>query len=317
MNTMNMTASSVSTRTILELDTPAIHDPTHAPLVDLHSFMISHALFVANTYRLLPEIYELVYQTLYKLQSHSQMAPQSRPAASHNMRKRGPPSPDPDTPAPPVIILSQSGPALVPRSQVPDGADQGRVPTSSRSYVSPLSKLLRIHVTTSEVAEEASLLLTRQISHRRITLLLQLLSSPPPRLRLANPRRRLRPQTPHLQLPRTHPPPPPHQGLRLTSPPLLQHQFHRPKTHHQPTSPTTTTLPPPPPRNPSHRKPANMGSKVSKLKEKSSEGKLQPSQARQDKEEMKEPSNYYTTRSKSMRKKAAKGGAPEGAPGLP
>jgi len=58
-----------------------------------------------------------------------------------------------------------------------------------------------------------------------------------------------------------------------------------------------------------------MGSKVSKLKEKSADGKLQPSQARQDKEEMKEPSNYYTTRSKSMRKKAAKG-APDAAPGL-
>ncbi|KAI2480581.1 hypothetical protein Ptr902_07606 [Pyrenophora tritici-repentis] len=59
-----------------------------------------------------------------------------------------------------------------------------------------------------------------------------------------------------------------------------------------------------------------MGSKVSKLKEKNADGKLQPSQARQDKEEMKEPSNYYTTRSKSMRKKA-KAGAPGAAPVLP
>jgi len=58
-----------------------------------------------------------------------------------------------------------------------------------------------------------------------------------------------------------------------------------------------------------------MGSKVSNLKEKSADGKLQPSQARQDKEEMKEPSNYYTTRSKSMRKKAK--GGPDAAPALP
>jgi hypothetical protein len=52
-----------------------------------------------------------------------------------------------------------------------------------------------------------------------------------------------------------------------------------------------------------------MGSKVSKLKEQASDGKLQPSQSRQDKEEMKEPSNYYTHRSKSMRRKAGKSGA--------
>lgn len=47
-----------------------------------------------------------------------------------------------------------------------------------------------------------------------------------------------------------------------------------------------------------------MGSRASKLAP--SHGKLQPSQERQDKEEMKEPSNYYTHRSKSMRRKAGK-----------
>jgi hypothetical protein len=50
-----------------------------------------------------------------------------------------------------------------------------------------------------------------------------------------------------------------------------------------------------------------MGSKASKLAP--SHGKLQPSQNRSDKEEMKEPSNYYTHRSKSMRRKAGKTGA--------
>jgi hypothetical protein len=50
-----------------------------------------------------------------------------------------------------------------------------------------------------------------------------------------------------------------------------------------------------------------MGSKASKIAP--SHGKLQPSQERQDKAEMKEPSNYYTHRSKSMRRKAEKTGA--------
>ena len=55
--------------------------------------------------------------------------------------------------------------------------------------------------------------------------------------------------------------------------------------------------------------PCTMGSKVSKVKEQASNGKLQPSQERLDKEEMKEPNNYYTHRSKSMRRKAGKTGA--------
>jgi hypothetical protein len=55
-----------------------------------------------------------------------------------------------------------------------------------------------------------------------------------------------------------------------------------------------------------------MGSKVSKLKEGASGDK---SQEALDKEEMKEPSNYYTHRSKSMRRKAGKTGATSGAGG--
>ncbi|KAH7406508.1 hypothetical protein DE146DRAFT_395756 [Phaeosphaeria sp. MPI-PUGE-AT-0046c] len=57
----------------------------------------------------------------------------------------------------------------------------------------------------------------------------------------------------------------------------------------------------------------NMGSKGSKLAP--SGGKLQPSQDKQDKAEMKEPTNYYTHRSKSMRRKAGKTGATSGAGG--
>lgn len=47
-----------------------------------------------------------------------------------------------------------------------------------------------------------------------------------------------------------------------------------------------------------------MGSKASKLAPRG--GKLQSSQEKKDKEEMKEPTNYYSHRSKSMRRKAGK-----------
>jgi hypothetical protein len=55
-----------------------------------------------------------------------------------------------------------------------------------------------------------------------------------------------------------------------------------------------------------------MGSKASKLAPK--DGKLQSSQVKKDKDEMKEPTNYYTHRSKSMRRKAGKDGG-QGGPG--
>lgn len=57
-----------------------------------------------------------------------------------------------------------------------------------------------------------------------------------------------------------------------------------------------------------------MGSKASKLAPKN--GKLQSSQEKKDKEEMKEPTNYYTHRSKSMRRKAGKEAAGDGAGGV-
>ncbi|KAF2263014.1 hypothetical protein CC78DRAFT_581895 [Lojkania enalia] len=47
----------------------------------------------------------------------------------------------------------------------------------------------------------------------------------------------------------------------------------------------------------------NMGSKISKAKEQARGGKLHSSVAKEDKEQMKEPKNYYTHRSKSMRRK--------------
>ncbi|KAF2247468.1 hypothetical protein BU26DRAFT_520622 [Trematosphaeria pertusa] len=61
-----------------------------------------------------------------------------------------------------------------------------------------------------------------------------------------------------------------------------------------------------------------MGSKASKLSPSSSHqaGKLQPSQSKQDKAEMAEPPNYYSHRSKSMRKKAGRTpGSGAGEPG--
>lgn len=57
-----------------------------------------------------------------------------------------------------------------------------------------------------------------------------------------------------------------------------------------------------------------MGSKASKLAPKG--GKLQSSQEKKDKDEMKEPTNYYTHRSKSMRRKAGKETSTDGAGGV-
>ncbi|KAI1685203.1 hypothetical protein KJE20_05487 [Pyrenophora tritici-repentis] len=263
MNTMDMTSSPVLTKSILEPYNPVIQDPTQSPLIDLHPFMIAQAFFVAETYRLLPEIYELLWQTLYKLQSQEQMARQSRPAATHG-RRRGAPSPDPEPAAPPIIILSQSGPARVPRFQVPaadGGADQGPYPQPQKPTSSPSVIILSTNINTAT-------------------------TSPPP----------ARPASTPTSTP-AFPAPAPASSNPITNSP--------------PTSPPSTSPPPP-----ASQQPHTMGSKVSKLKEKNADGKLQPSQARQDKEEMKEPSNYYTTRSKSMRKKA-KAGAPGAAPGLP
>jgi hypothetical protein len=56
-----------------------------------------------------------------------------------------------------------------------------------------------------------------------------------------------------------------------------------------------------------------MGSKASKMRP--ANGKLQSSQENRDKDEMKEPSNYYTHRSKSMRRKAGKEASSDGAGG--
>ncbi|EUC45139.1 hypothetical protein COCMIDRAFT_5630 [Bipolaris oryzae ATCC 44560] len=77
-----------------------------------------------------------------------------------------------------------------------------------------------------------------------------------------------------------------------------------------PLNPISPLSPVPTPRTPHTNTPSHsaMGSKVSKVRERAQDGKLQPSQEQLDKEQMKEPSNYYTHRSKSMRRKAGKGG---------
>ncbi|KAH7120860.1 hypothetical protein B0J11DRAFT_50726 [Dendryphion nanum] len=69
-------------------------------------------------------------------------------------------------------------------------------------------------------------------------------------------------------------------------------------------SPTRSSATPPPTFSPQHH--STMGSKSSKISENHNRGKLQPSQRKADKEEMKEPSNYYAHRSKSMRRKAGR-----------
>jgi hypothetical protein len=112
--------------------------------------------------------------------------------------------------------------------------------------------------------------------------------------------------------------------------PQTTRKLTKPQGDHPPTKTTRPFLNPFPPKPSTHlplslRKHEiepweintrfTMGSKVSKLKEQATDGKLQPSQNRQDKEEMKEPSNYYTHRSKSMRRKAGKTGATSGSGG--
>ncbi|KAE8833519.1 hypothetical protein HRS9139_05338 [Pyrenophora teres f. teres] len=301
---MDMTSSPVLTRSVLEPYNPVIQDPTQSPLVDLHPFMISQALFIAETYRLLPEIYELLWQTLYKLESQGQMARQSPPAATHNSRRRGPPSPDPEPAAPPVIILSQSGTRRVPRFQVPaadGGVDQGPHPQPQKPTSSPSQQFpprppryhLRSHSRNNNNSRAGGIATSNPPN------------KPPPEPHPAPPVIILSTNT------ATSPPPArPASTPTLTPTPAFPASAPAPAPApaHTPNQPSASSPTPPLPNT--------MGSKVSKLKEKSAEGKLQPSQARQDKEEMKEPSNYYTTRSKSMRKKAAKG-APDAAPGLP
>ncbi|EDU43789.1 hypothetical protein L13192_04743 [Pyrenophora tritici-repentis] len=305
MNTMDMTSSPVLTKSILEPYNPVIQDPTQSPLIDLHPFMIAQAFFVAETYRLLPEIYELLWQTLYKLQSQEQMARQSRPAATHG-RRRGAPSPDPEPAAPPIIILSQSGPARVPRFQVPaadGGADQGpypqpQKPTSSPSQQRPARYHLRSYSRSNNNSRAGGIATSNPPN------------KPPPEPHPAPPVIIL---STNINTATTSPPPARPASTPTSTPafPAPAPASSNPITNSPPTSPPSTSPPPP-----ASQQPHTMGSKVSKLKEKNADGKLQPSQARQDKEEMKEPSNYYTTRSKSMRKKA-KAGAPGAAPGLP
>ncbi|KAI8932432.1 hypothetical protein NX059_010618 [Plenodomus lindquistii] len=58
-----------------------------------------------------------------------------------------------------------------------------------------------------------------------------------------------------------------------------------------------------------------MGSKGSKLKDEPPSAKLQRSQEQRDKAEMEEPKNYYSHRSKSMRRKADKSGGAAAAAG--
>ncbi|EMD88455.1 hypothetical protein COCC4DRAFT_75532 [Bipolaris maydis ATCC 48331] len=251
-------------------------------LAHSHPLIVSHALSVAKTCSLLFEIYDLAYKSLHHIHTSSAMSRHSStnlsPSNSSlqvNDSQRAPPQPDPEPAAPPIIILAQSGnkPAVQPRPQiqVPAPAEQGlraRPHTSSWSY------------------RQTSRYNLRSRSNK------QPFSRPP---------NKPRPQ------PEPHPAPPviilsdeqqqqQHQQQQNQAPPPLN-----PVTpiSQVPTSPTPRT------NTPSH---SAMGSKVSKVRERAQDGKLQPSQEQLDKEQMKEPSNYYTRRSKSMRRKAGKGG---------
>ncbi|KAF3003172.1 hypothetical protein E8E13_009216 [Curvularia kusanoi] len=141
---------------------------------------------------------------------------------------------------------------------------------------------------------------------------------------------RLDPQSPHEQSSITsHSKPKPQPEPHPAPPVIILSLNKRPASSSPPTSPPTSPhLEPTRPSaatGPTTRKrqlitlksqdpDTIMGSKTSKLAPKN--GKLQSSQEKKDKEEMKEPTNYYTHRSKSMRRKAGKEGGHGGAGGV-
>ncbi|RAR14007.1 hypothetical protein DDE83_002576 [Stemphylium lycopersici] len=263
-----------------------------SPFIHSHTLIVSDALSIVETCNLLSTAYEIAWQTLYAIHTSYQqsLAPSMRSPSSNSGRRvankqRGPPQPDPEPAAPPIIILSQSGNAVAPHLQVPDAADQGLV--ESGPFTSSLSQ--------QQQQNKSSRYNLRSRSNNRAGT-----SSRPPS----------KPQ----------PDPNPH-----PAPPVIILSTDRRSTPLIPAAPSPP-IPAPSPSPPSHPSqlppidstspPVAMGSKLSKVKNSESKGaKLQPSQERQDKEEMKEPSNYYTHRSKSMRRKADQGAGSAAASG--
>jgi hypothetical protein len=276
---VDIARSSVPTVASFQLPSSLIHQQ---PLI------VSHALSVVETCSLLFHLYDLAYQSLYHIQVSSSMSRRSSLSSGppnlgvpDNIRQRAPPQPDPEPAAPPIIILAQSGNKRTvkprPQYQVPAPAGQGLGPRS------PTSSLPQ-----------------RQTSRYNL------------RDRPSKPTFVSTPNKPTPQ-PEPHPAPPVI---------ILSNEQPQPRLPQQPrpSSPTTPLPQAPPPQEPAPHNPlkrtrSTMGSKVSKVRERAQDGKLQPSQEQLDKEQMKEPSNYYTHRSKSMRRKAGKEASSDGAGG--
>ncbi|KAJ6199481.1 hypothetical protein J3E72DRAFT_429595 [Bipolaris maydis] len=261
-------------------------------LAHSHPLIVSHALSVAKTCSLLFEIYDLAYKSLHHIHTSSAMSRHSStnlsPSNSSlqvNDSQRAPPQPDPEPAAPPIIILAQSGSSgspsyviLVVRRPLPNPRPIHfpSLPPDAilTSCFPPTTGSDRRHAITLEAGPTNNHFPARQTSPdpnlNHILLLLIILSDE-------------QQQQQHQQQQNQAPPP-----LNPVTP-----------ISQVPTSPTPRT------NTPSH---SAMGSKVSKVRERAQDGKLQPSQEQLDKEQMKEPSNYYTRRSKSMRRKAGKGG---------
>ncbi|EOA86593.1 uncharacterized protein SETTUDRAFT_41193, partial [Exserohilum turcica Et28A] len=111
-------------------------------LLHPHPLAVSHALSAIETCALLFDVYDLAWKTLCHIHASSSMARRSQldSAMQDEGCQRGPPQPDPEPAAPPIIILAQSGnpPAAQPRRAVqePRPAQPGlapRQPTSSLS----------------------------------------------------------------------------------------------------------------------------------------------------------------------------------------
>ncbi|KAF1846189.1 uncharacterized protein K460DRAFT_355901 [Cucurbitaria berberidis CBS 394.84] len=279
MDRMDTTFSPVI---IFRLPTSIIGHLTSIALATSNRSTIIHEPVVASTLTALFNIYILIRGSFLLISGSELRDPFHMPRQSNTgfdvaksppWREDGPnPEPDPtvDSPsAPPIMILSRSGDSLAaPYFQVPDPAAniQPQTPTSSSCQD----------------------------------------TSTTPRYDLRKRDKVTRKRGPDNPGPEPHPAPPviilsynkrraSASPPRSTSPPSTAHTSSDNST--SATAGATNTSTPT-----AHKR--TMGSRGSKLAP--SHGKLQPSLERQDKAEMKEPSNYYSHRSKSMRRKAGK-----------
>ncbi|CAO2649798.1 Nn.00g010900.m01.CDS01 [Neocucurbitaria sp. VM-36] len=291
MNGMDINFSPAIIQQYCQMPSSLIDLLTSIALATSTRSTVAHSQFIAATPTSCSTLLSLAGQFYRLLSCHYLGAPLQMPRQSSTRpddSKSAPwnadcPDPDPNpipeppsappigSPCPSIIILSESGNArAAPHFQVPNPAGvEPQSPTSSASEPTPRYNLRK----RQEVREQTRPDKPEPEPHPA-----------PPVIILSTNKRRASASPP----------------LSTTPPSITS------TTYTDLTSPTIST-------STTHSHPTNtipaiherrMGSRASKLAP--SHGKLQPSQERQDKEEMKEPSNYYSHRSKSMRRKAGK-----------